>query len=51
MEAFEYAHPKSKEEVVKLLEGEWGKKAVVAGGTDRPVPVRGIADKLNRTSS
>ena len=34
MEAFEYAHPKSKEEVVKLLEGEWGKTAVLAGGTD-----------------
>ncbi len=34
MEAFEYAHPKSKEEVVKLLDGEWGKTAVLAGGTD-----------------
>jgi xanthine dehydrogenase YagS FAD-binding subunit len=34
MEAFEYASPKSKEEAIKLLAGEWGKTEVLAGGTD-----------------
>ena len=34
MEAFEYANPAKKEQVVELLAGEWGKTAVLAGGTD-----------------
>jgi xanthine dehydrogenase YagS FAD-binding subunit len=34
MEAFEYASPKSREEAIKLLAGEWGKTEILAGGTD-----------------
>jgi len=34
MHAFEYASPKTKEEAVGLLAGEWGQAAVLAGGTD-----------------
>ena len=34
MEAFEYSHPKSKEEVVSLLGSDWGTTALLAGGTD-----------------
>ena len=34
MEAFEYANPAKKEQVVELLAGEWGTTAVLAGGTD-----------------
>jgi xanthine dehydrogenase YagS FAD-binding subunit len=34
MQAFEYAHPKTKEEAVRLLASEWGKAEILAGGTD-----------------
>ncbi len=34
MQAFEYASPITKEEVVKLLANEWGETEVLAGGTD-----------------
>ena len=34
MQAFEYASPTTKEEVVKLLAEEWGKTEVMAGGSD-----------------
>jgi xanthine dehydrogenase YagS FAD-binding subunit len=57
MEAFEYASPKSKEDVVKLLAAKPGEAAVLAGGTDllslmkdfvvspkRLVSLRGLAE-------
>jgi xanthine dehydrogenase YagS FAD-binding subunit len=34
MQAFEYASPKTKEEAVTLLAGQWGETEVLAGGTD-----------------
>lgn len=34
MEAFEYAHPTTKQEAVALLSSRWGETEILAGGTD-----------------
>lgn len=34
MEAFEYAHPNTKQEAISLLGSRWGEAEVLAGGTD-----------------
>ena len=51
MEAFEYASPKSKEEAIKLLAGEWGKTEILAGGTDLLSLIKDGAAHPNRLVS
>ena len=47
MQAFQHASPKTVAAAVKLLDSEWGKTAVVAGGTDLISLMKDLSDRTD----
>src|SRR5438477_8901437 len=45
MQAFEHASPQTVAAAVKLLDSEWGKTAVIAGGTDLISLLKDLSDR------
>src|SRR3989454_12521848 len=51
MQAFEYAHPTTNDEAVKLLSSDWGQTEVLAGGTDLVSMMKDYVSAPNRVVS